>query len=108
VLDAGLNISEANRGGLPVVVVAGEADVMTAPRLRQALDDIAERSRVVLVDMSQLSFIDSTALSVLIRARRRLTIRLVGLQPHVKKVFDVTGLSDSFAVYADRPTARSG
>jgi len=102
VLDPGLSISESWRDGLPVLSASGEADLLSAPLLRRALADAAERFRVVVLDLSGVTFVDSTALSVLVVARRRLTIRVVGLCPQVRKVFDVTGLSDAFSVYGDR------
>ena len=107
-LDPGLTIEESWQDGLPVLSLRGEADVLTAPLLRHALADATERFRVVVLDLSGVTFLDSTALSVLVVARRGLTIRITGLRPHVRKVFDVTGLSDSFSVYGDRTAFGDG
>lgn len=107
-IDPGLTIEESRRDGLPVLIVSGEADVLSAPVLRHALADATERFRVVVLDLSNVTFLDSTALSVLVVARRRLTIRITGLRPQVRKVFDITGLSDSFSVYGDREACGDG
>jgi len=108
VIDPGLTIEESWQDGLPVLSLRGDADVLSAPLLRRALADVTERFRVVVLDLSGVSFLDSTALSVLVVARRRLTIRVTGMRPHVRKVFDVTGLSDSFSVYGDRSAFGDG
>ena len=59
-----------------VVAVAGEIDLFTAPELKAALSDALEsgRNRIV-VDLSETTFLDSTALGVLIGAVKRLRSR---------------------------------
>jgi anti-sigma B factor antagonist len=89
-----------------VLRVFGEVDVATAPALRDPLLALARRqSSFGIVDMTEVSFIDSTGLSALVTARKRLQtegceLRLVISRPNVRKVFDVTGLSDFFAIYS--------
>ena len=57
-------------GGLVTVVVAGEADLYTAPELKEALIGAIEGgARRVLLDLSSSTFIDSTTLGVLHRRR---------------------------------------
>ena len=88
-----------------VLRVFGEIDVATAPALRDPLLALAHRqSPYGVVDMTEVSFIDSTGLSALVTARKRLLtegcdLRLVINRPNVRKVFDVTGLSDFFDIY---------
>ncbi len=54
-----------------IIAVSGELDACTAPRLRELLCDIGDSNRVV-VDASGMTFIDSSALGVLVGAARRL------------------------------------
>ena len=98
-------VETEEREGWKVVRVAGEIDLGTAPELRErlatVLDDGADR---VIVDLEQVRFIDSTALSVMVAAHKRLVRRGTvlhlaagGLQ--VVRVLTTTGLSRVFAVH---------
>ena len=88
-----------------VLRVFGEVDVATAPTLRDPLLALASpNSSYGVVDMTEVSFIDSTGLSALVSAQKRLRregveLRLVMTRPNLRKVFDVTGLSEVFAIY---------
>jgi stage II sporulation protein AA (anti-sigma F factor antagonist) len=55
-------------GGLARVVVAGELDLATAPRLSEVLTRIAEPGRVILVDLSETEFMDCAGLAPLAAA----------------------------------------
>jgi anti-sigma B factor antagonist len=94
-----------------VVSVSGEVDVATAPTLRQRLDEALDRGPgLLVVDLTGVSFIDSTALGVLIGAHERCTaagttLRLVVAEPRILKIFEITGLTELFDIRADRHDA---
>jgi anti-sigma B factor antagonist len=69
-----LAIDHVEQGDAHVIVVRGDVDVGTTPLLSGALGTAVSggRDRVV-IDMSDVSFIDSSGLSVLLSAHRRLT-----------------------------------
>ena len=98
-------LTESETGGTPVLAVQGEVDVSTAPELRERLLALAEAGRTVaVVDLSEVSFVDSTALGVLVSGVKRLRsaggdLRLVVTQPRIAKVFEITGLNDVFRIY---------
>src|SRR5437660_2051781 len=54
--------------GLGVVAVVGELDCATAPRLSEALAEMAEPGRVILVDLSDTEFMDCAGLAPLLAA----------------------------------------
>jgi anti-sigma B factor antagonist len=87
-----------------VVTVAGEVDVASAPMLRNRLEEAIERGTPLLVvDLSTVTFIDSTGLGVLIGASKRIdhsgsTMRLVVSEPRILKLFEITGLTDLFSI----------
>jgi stage II sporulation protein AA (anti-sigma F factor antagonist) len=54
--------------GLAVVVVVGELDLATAPRLSEVLAEMAEPGRVILVDLSETEFMDCAGLAPLVTA----------------------------------------
>jgi anti-sigma B factor antagonist len=97
-----------------VVSVTGEVDVATAPGLRERLHEvIADGPAVLVVDLLGVTFIDSTALGVLIDALKRseavgAVMRIVVSEPRILKVFTITGLTDIFAIRASREEAIAG
>jgi anti-sigma B factor antagonist len=98
-------------GEAGVVTVSGEVDMYTAPQLKQCLLDLMDQgARKVVVDLSAVSFIDSTALGVLIGGVRRLhaadgSMALVVTSRPVQRVLSITGLDRVFSIHATREDA---
>jgi anti-sigma B factor antagonist len=66
----------------------------------------------IVLDLSQLTFIDSTGLGVLVGAQRRARetggeVRLAGAAPGVQRVLEVTGLDTVFGVFPSVDDARA-
>jgi anti-sigma B factor antagonist len=86
--------------GLAAVAPRGEVDIHTAPELRSALTGVLDDGAFhVVVDLGQVTFMDSSGLSVLVGAHRRLArdggrLELVGTLPAVERVLRLTGLVD--------------
>ena len=82
----------------------GELDMSTAPRLRDELVRLtSDGARLVTLDLSDLAFIDSTGLSVLITALKRLRqqggdLTLRSPTPGTRKVLEITGLTQVFSI----------
>ena len=94
-----------------VVAVRGEIDLFTAPELKQKLTDAIEggKSRIV-VDLTDTTFLDSTALGVLIGAVKRLRSRdgrltIVNVDDNIAKTFEITGLDQIFVIAETREAA---
>ncbi|MBW8825702.1 MAG: STAS domain-containing protein [Acidobacteria bacterium] len=70
---AGLSVTwgEGNGNGRPVITLAGEVDMSTAPQFRRVLDDVLATHDRVEIDLQKTTFMDSTGLAVLIGASRR-------------------------------------
>jgi anti-sigma B factor antagonist len=98
-------VSDQQRDGASVVTPHGEVDMATAPALSEHLDEVIDRNRGhVVVDLTPVTFIDSTGLGVLISAKHRCDeagreLRVVISQPNIRKVFEITGLTDHFTLY---------
>ena len=90
-----------------VVAVRGEIDLFTAPELKSALSDAIESGHTrIVVDLTDTTFLDSTALGVLIGAVKRLRSRdgrltIVNVDENIAKTFEITGLDQIFTI---RPT----
>lgn len=59
-------------GGLVRVALTGELDVATADQLDEALQGVEKEASILVLDLGELSFIDSSGLRVLVRSNRRL------------------------------------
>lgn len=98
-------VSVTRREGAYVVTAVGEVDVSTAPELRQRLYE-QPADALVVVDLSDVTFLDSTGLGVLVAALKRVRehdangeLHLVVHRPQVSKVLEVTGLSEVFSIH---------
>ncbi|MBA2279876.1 MAG: STAS domain-containing protein [Acidimicrobiia bacterium] len=91
--------------GVPVAVVSGEVDFGTAPRLRDAVVKVAtDGARLAVVDLSEVQFLDSTGLGVLVACLKRFRslggdLRLVVTSDRVRNVFEITGLTTAFGIH---------
>ena len=106
-----LDVREDRDHGAQALELSGELDAASAPALRERLAEVATRGRGPLViDLSALAFIDSTGLSVLLNAKRRLTRRgrgfaMVCPPGHVHRILEVTQLLDTLGCHASREDA---
>jgi len=94
-----------------VVAVRGEIDLFTAPELKATLLAAIDggKSRIV-VDLGETTFLDSTALGVLIGAIKRLRARdgaltIVNTDANIAKTFEITGLDQIFTIAGSRDEA---
>jgi anti-sigma B factor antagonist len=93
---------EILEGGETLVRAAGELDVHTCPEFQEVLSAALERRPDHLViDLSEVTFMDSTALGVLVVLQRgmRRPLDVVVTQPHLRKVLFITGLNTVFALH---------
>jgi anti-sigma B factor antagonist len=105
---AGLTVEPQANG---VVVVAGELSLAEAPILERHLSEVlASGTSTVVVDLAGVEFVDSTGLSVLVRAHQQASERGVefGIQnprPQAHRLLSLTGLEDRLTMPA-RPASR--
>jgi len=97
--------------GVSIVTVVGQADLHTAPDLRAVLGDVVDGgSRLVLVDLTGATFIDSMTLGVLLGALKRVAsvdgrLALVIPDRHLRRVFELTSLDRVFTIVDSLPEA---
>jgi anti-sigma B factor antagonist len=108
VADQGLSVTSEEREGVYRVALRGELDVSTAPRFNAVLSDARiRRCHTLVVDLSELTFMDSTGLSAVLvgemHARTRGQRFAVVRGPrHVQELFRLTGV-DHFLEVLDSP-----
>ena len=78
--------------------VIGRLDTTTAPQLDGLLKEALERADELVLDFSQLNYISSAGLRVLLSAQKVMSRKgkmvLTGVQEAVMEVFEITGFSD--------------
>ena len=88
-----------------VVRLRGEADLHTAPILRDALDAAIDTGAgTLVVDLTGVTFVDSMMLGVLLATTRRIRVlgtemRIVVDDPHLRRIFELTLLDRVLALY---------
>jgi anti-sigma B factor antagonist len=92
------------REGAVIVELVGELDLYNAQLLRDALfTAAADGPERLVVELSGVTFVDSTALGVLIETRTRLANRraflLVGPGLEIRRALEISGLDRHFAVH---------
>jgi anti-sigma B factor antagonist len=104
-------VERTSRDGVETLVVEGEVDIATASRLLSVLNSsVAEAIKAVVVDLSQVDFMDSTGLALLINANRRLSVRRKGFAVvcppgPLWRVFEITDMVDTLHVCPDVESA---
>lgn len=89
------------------VFIEGEIDAFTAPQLKETLVPLAERHQVnIIVNLSEVSYMDSTGLGLFVGIFKQVRANkgefsLVGLSERLKRLFDITGLSQIIHITCD-------
>lgn len=103
-MDQEFQIEERADAVPPVIAVSGEIDVATAPQLRECLHRvIAQGESTIVLDLLGVTFLDSTALGVLVGALKRCRevggdLHIVVADPRIMKIFEITGLTNVFTI----------
>ena len=108
-----LSVTKQGTTDVPVVAVNGEVDVYAAPALRDGLTELLQDGSSVVVDLSEVGFLDSTGLGALVAARtaaaeRGAVLPLVCTDQRILNLFTITGLDGVFKIYETVDAALAG
>jgi anti-sigma B factor antagonist len=104
-LRASVSVPESVGAAYSVVVLAGEVDATNSDELYGVLESVVtQQPRLLIVDMSELSFMDSTGLRMLLRSSRSLdqqggVLALAAPQVSVARVLQLTRADQLIPVY---------
>jgi anti-anti-sigma factor len=110
---SGFEVSSSGEAPHAVVALRGELDLAAAPFVDAEVERALERgARVLVIDLRELAFMDSTGLRTILRADRRVReaggrLALVDGAEPVRRVFDMTGMR-SRLTWVDEPEAALG
>ncbi|MBV9007638.1 MAG: STAS domain-containing protein [Verrucomicrobia bacterium] len=97
-----------------VIPLEGEIDLHVSPRIANTLNAaVKEQPRNLVVDLSKVSYIDSSGLAVLIEAMQNVEryggkFALAGLQENVRPIFEIARLDQVFRIFPDTAAASTG
>ena len=108
-----LEIRDEPVGEIRVLSLVGRLDTDTAADLELAVQDLIDAgAKDFLVDLSGVGYVSSAGLRVLLMLGKSIdgkgSLRLCGLNPTVRQVFDVAGFTQLFAISANRDAAFAG
>ncbi|MEA2273622.1 MAG: anti-sigma factor antagonist [Solirubrobacteraceae bacterium] len=94
-----------------ILILSGDLDASSVSRFKERFEDaLGQGKTAMVVDMSELDFIDSVGLMVLMTSLRHLEERegrlaLVSANPRVRRPFEIAGLEAMFDFFEDREAA---
>jgi anti-sigma B factor antagonist len=112
----GLNLESKDEGETYVLGLTGELSLAEAPRLERRLEEVMDnKPTTIVVDLAGVEFIDSTGLSVLVRAQqqaseRQITLGVVNPPPQATRLLSLTGLAERLTLPdpSAKPPASAG
>jgi anti-sigma B factor antagonist len=108
-----LTVTSHTVDAFEIIEVAGEIDVYTAPKLREAIVSAVEAGHTrLIIDVQKVDFLDSTGLGVLVGALKRVrgdsgSLDIVCTQERILKIFEITGLDKVFGLHSSIDEARA-
>jgi anti-sigma B factor antagonist len=109
-----MDIQEQKNGNIDVVSVSGKLDAYSSTELEKKLDALINASRVkIVVNFDRLEYISSSGLRVLLATLKKVRklngdVKLSGLKPFIREVFDISGFTQLFAITEDVNSAVAG
>ena len=112
-----MEIIQKRLNRVDLLKVVGRLDAMHAPQLKQEIERLFEQGRYrIVLDFAELDYIASPGLRILIEARKRARdwkitdleggdVRIAGLPSRIREVFDLTGFTSLFEIFADTTEA---
>lgn len=101
-----MQIQESKEGKAVIARLAGRLDASTSSVLEERVVSIIDGGeQYLVVDFSNLDYISSAGLRVLLMAAKKLKGRggdvfLSGLKAHIREVFDIAGFSSIFTIFS--------
>ena len=111
--DHDFSISRHREGGAGVVVPVGEVDLVTVHEVRSHVREAAGQSGRVVLDLRQVTFMDSSGLRLLVEAQQLadqdgFAFAVVRGPASLERLFEVTGLDGRLELHDDPAQAADG
>lgn len=97
-----MNIEKKTENEKVILAISGRLDTQTAPELEKELDNLEEGCKELVLDMSELAYISSAGLRVILKAQKYMSakgeMKLIGVNESVMEVFEITGFLDILTI----------
>ncbi len=98
-----MTITAAAGHGTTTLTLSGRLDTTTAPQLTEALDKLPADTTTLILDLTDLEYISSAGLRVILSAQKKMKAQSGSMEIHhpgelVMEVLDVTGFSDILTI----------
>ena len=109
-----MNVQITASADYTVVSVEGRIDTTNAGEFEKSMMEVIESGCTkIILNCSGLNYISSSGLRVFLIVQKKMMavkgqFRLSNLQPGIKEIFDISGFSSIFLVYADQEAAIKG
>jgi anti-sigma B factor antagonist len=106
-----MKIVHESLNGVDLLKLVGRLDAATSKDFKKKIGALTEEDRFnLLLDLSELDFIDSSGLGSLVSALRTVNnqggdIKIAGIKPQVRAIFELTRLHRVFSIFNDRASA---
>jgi anti-sigma B factor antagonist len=106
-----MDILEKKTGEVNVISLSGRLDAYGANDVEKKLDSLIDTGQTQLVvDLKDLEYISSSGLRVFLASLKKVRkqqgdMKLAGLQPFIKEVFDIAGFTQLFTMFDTEETA---
>lgn len=111
--ESSLQIRASGDAAARIVSLHGEVDLRSSPKLRaDLLEHVAARPQRLVLDLTGVTYMDSSGVGTLVEIKRHIEqargkLVLIGLQPRVRSVFEITRLDRFFVIRNTADEARS-
>ena len=97
-----MTIEKKINGDAATLIVSGRLDTQTAPELENELDSILSGLKELTFDMTNLEYVSSAGLRVILKAQKAMnaqgSMKLTGVNDSIMEVFDITGFLDILTI----------
>ena len=97
-----MTIEKKINGETVTLIVSGRLDTQTAPELEAELDSILSGTKELTFDMTNLEYVSSAGLRVILKAQKAMnaqgSMKLTGVNDSIMEVFDITGFLDILTI----------
>jgi anti-anti-sigma factor len=105
-----MQISTRTSNDIHIVAISGSMDSTTSPEAQKSLTAVLAGAKKVALDFTQLDYISSAGLRVLLGAAKQLRasggrLGMFGLNQSVREVFDISGFSTILSIYPSEADA---
>lgn len=104
-------ISQSQKDNMVVLAIEGRLDTLTSSTLQESLEGLINSGQhQILINCTELQFISSSGLRVLLNTARQLNslqgkIALCALKDRIREVFDIAGFTTLFSIFSDEAAA---